>query len=317
MRGQAEVVKDKKTTIALIDSGIDESSQIKAKIKYKYNLSEEKTIVDGHGHSTALIGMLDEFCGDSIELIIIKVLNDQCRCSSKTLLEALDMAIELKPDIINLSLGTDNLSLRREFEARCDQAFSKDIVLVTTTVETSDTLPFMIEKTVKVKSHENIIEANQLYLDKKSVFYTLGIPHIVPWKNGKYVFINRNSFVTPYFISKFVEFKNSHDLNNYSILREVRGNCVGFSQIQLKEIKVTEPIDQNLYNRVISIISQFIPNIEGIQSTFTQGLNINNCIDVLMKVEKTLGQKLPFAHFNLYDFTYVSNLSNKIKGFLV
>jgi hypothetical protein len=317
MRRQGEVVKDRKTTIALIDSGIGEDFQVKAKIKYKFNLSGEKTIVDGHGHCTALIGMLDEFCVDSIELIIIKVLNNQCSCSSKTLLEALDMAIELKPDIINLSLGTDNLALRKEFETRCSQAISKDIILVTTTFENNDTLPFIIEGTVKVKSHDDIIDASQLYIDEKSVFYTLGIPHLVPWKNGRYVFINRNSFATPYFISEFVKSKSSIDLNNYSILKEVRKSCLEFSGVQLKEIIITNPSDSNLHEKVLSIIRKFIPNLEENESTFIQGLSINNCIDILMKVEKDIAQKIPFTHFNLYDFIYASNLSNKIKEFLV
>lgn len=306
-------VKKNKTIIALIDSGLGSFPHLNAKIKYKYNLSGEKTIADGHGHCTALLGMLDEFCGISIELIIIKVLNEQCRCSSKTLLEALDMAIDLEPDIINLSLGTENLALMEEFEIRCKKAFFKDIILVTTTVENNDSLPFLIERTVKVKSHENIFEANQLYLDEKSIFYTLGIPHIVPWKNGEYVFINRNSFVTPYFISEFVKCKNSlNNNNNYAVLSEVTKGCTEYSQIKLKEIKVAEPMDQVIYNTMTSIISCFIPSLKSVQSTFVQGLKINNCIDVLRKTEEIMGQKIPFTHFNLYDFTYLSNLSNKI-----
>jgi hypothetical protein len=303
-----------KVVIAIIDSGVSSNLNVKSNIKYSCNLSTSNSIEDGHGHGTALIGMLDEFCYSKVEFIVIKILDDQCRCTSKTLLEALDIAMELAPDIINLSLGTEDISLRSEFEARWRIAFLKDILLVTTTDENNMSLPFMVSGTTGVKTNRFLLNDRGLYVDDNSVFHTIGSPHIVPWLKGKYVFINKNSFATPYFIREFVNYKlNNHFIDNYNALFEFKKQCRLITELEIKNSSPVIPNDFELYNRLLAIVRSIIPDFDEEKNTFSQGLSMEGCLDILFSLEKKSNVKILFTHFNIYDFEYVSNLSDKIQ----
>ncbi|WP_194540753.1 S8 family serine peptidase [Paenibacillus sp. JZ16] len=315
MNSTTPILYEKKITVAVIDSGLS-SLQVNTKIKFSCSLLGDDSIEDGHGHGTGLVGMLSEFCGNRIEFIIIKVLDDNCRGSSKTLIKAMDIAIDLQPDIINLSLGTEDMSLRSEFVTKCKLAITKDILLITTTNENERSLPFILDETIRIKSSKQIVDTEQLYIDQYSTFYTLGIPHIVPWKNGKYVFINRNSFAPPYFIRKFLDYKLRNSLNNYSTVTEIKKNCSNIAELKTKELKFEIPSDFDFYRSLLEITQRYIPQFEEQKITFAQGLKMNDCIDILVDTEKKFGIKIPFTYFNINDFTYISNLSNKINKVL-
>lgn len=311
--------KNDKVTIAIIDSGLSSELPLNTKIVYSCSLLEGKDSEDGHGHGTALVGMMDEFCGKDIELIIFKVLDCCCKCSSYDLLIALDMAIKMSPDIINLSLGTTNRIMKDEFEEKCNLAEQKDIIIVTTTDEIQQTIPYIINNTVGVIANANILDKDKIYTDNNFKFYALGVPHIVPWKNGDKVFINKNSFTTPYFIKQFVKYKKTyHTLNNFQVLFKMRNNTLHINSCDNSETDIPIQIPNNIiiFDKLKKIMTDKIENFDENMNNFAQGFTMKGCIELLNQLEKELKCKIPYTHFNINDFYYISNLSNKINKYL-
>ncbi|NOJ73110.1 hypothetical protein [Paenibacillus alvei] len=304
---------DKKIRVIVIDSGINEDLYLKCYIRNYISLIKSDTIKvkDEHGHGTAIIGMLNDFCKDLIDITVIRVLDEKCSSSCSHLLEAIDISIDLNPDIINLSLGTEDLSYVEDFKVRCKLANEKDILLVTTDNGSKYCLPSMMEETVRVKKDERVTTEDLYY--NKSYFCAIGIPHIVPWKDLNYVFVNRNSFVTPYFINEFVgrKIKNNMFSNNeiqYRMRNEVR-------KIEnTKLIRRKHECVKNIYwyQIIVKITTKIFGEFNHNVNLFKQGFTMSDCIELLLQLKLEFSVEIPFTKFNLYDFEYVSNLSNKV-----
>lgn len=305
--------KKDKVRIVIIDSGISSELEVKGSLVQSINLQGTGNVEDGHGHGTALVGMLDEFCGNSLDLVMIKILDDHCRCTTDDLLKAMDLAIEIRPDIINLSLGTEDMSRSGDFEKRSDLARSKDILMVTTTNGRYNCLPYLLDNSIKVVTNSKILNDDYLYVNKHSVFLTLGTYHIVPWKSGKYVFMDRNSFSTPYFIREFVKSKvDNQQLSNYELLLDIRKRCRDIDNLQVTGRILDIPEHPQIYQNIKRAVEVMIDNFDESKSTFEQGLSMEGCIDLLYQLKRELTSDMPFTFFNIYDFEFISNLTNKI-----
>ena len=97
--------------IVVIDSGVHlghpHIGQVCGGVAVAADGSIAEDIVDRLGHGTAVMAAIRDHLPDA-EYYVVKLFNDQLRCSSRALLSALDWAIQRQPDFINLSLGTTN-----------------------------------------------------------------------------------------------------------------------------------------------------------------------------------------------------------------
>lgn len=105
---------NKKITVAIIDSGIDGSKSnlndyIKLSLAFK--IGDKGTIIVDenaavkHEHGTAIAMIIQHICKD-VEFISINIFDECLLSDGRILIHSLKQAIELKPDIIHLSLGT-------------------------------------------------------------------------------------------------------------------------------------------------------------------------------------------------------------------
>lgn len=108
-------LEESNKTIAIIDSGYTKTDDLNDfDVIYEYNfINDNYDVTDDYGHGTALISILvgtkNNFVGilDSPKLIILKVMDSFGSCNYKNVNSAILKAIELKADIINLSIGSD------------------------------------------------------------------------------------------------------------------------------------------------------------------------------------------------------------------
>lgn len=132
-------MKNNKIKIALIDSGVDINNlnlynKPIVSIKITENNGDfeyENSLIDENGHGTAICGIIFDKCSD-IELISIKILNKDLKCTLDKLIEAIKFAIKENVSIINLSLGIlDNHTNRmNELVKMCDLASKKGIYII-------------------------------------------------------------------------------------------------------------------------------------------------------------------------------------------
>ncbi|OAB44806.1 S8 family serine peptidase [Paenibacillus glacialis] len=317
------IINVKPVVIAVIDSGISNELLLSNTLVIeKITLTEKGTVwgnaVDEHGHGTAIAGMLSEFCGNSIELIIIKILNENCRSTSIQMIKAIEMAIEMKPDIINMSLGTEDFTYKGDLVRLCNLAQLNDILITTTTSKNNiSTLPYILEGTIKVLTHSQLRNDKYLYSDHIDRFYTLGAAHIVPWKNGRIVFINQNSFATPYFIKEFILIKKNEGFkSNYDACNALLTKCKNISNIENNIINKEMPINRLIFNEIIQIVRRNYKDFNESHNSFIQDLDSKFCVELLQVIKNEFAYEIPVSYFNIYDFEYISNLSNKIDAIL-
>ena len=129
--------------IAIIDSGVDFIDKVQ--ISKRINLIPEEEGVnplcdDTTGHGTLVAGIIaaqqtsdSELHGinDNVELISIKVLDENNQAPLGRIIEAVEVAIEQDVDIINISMGTDVYS--KAFENTIKTAQDNDILVVAST----------------------------------------------------------------------------------------------------------------------------------------------------------------------------------------
>ncbi len=104
----------KSVVIVIIDSGInscisDLSKYIKKETGFKINdngvIVEDMAMPIKHEHGTLIALIIRHIC-PKVELISINILNERLATDGRVLIYALEKALEYKPNIIHLSLGT-------------------------------------------------------------------------------------------------------------------------------------------------------------------------------------------------------------------
>ncbi len=118
--------------IAVIDSGVNVAHpHITARIQpvFLNPANEERSVEDNAGHGTAVMAAIQEKAPDA-EYFVIKLFSRSLRTSAERLIEAIEWSIENRMNLVNLSLGTSNPSVRRELQELAARAQRSDVLLV-------------------------------------------------------------------------------------------------------------------------------------------------------------------------------------------
>lgn len=125
--------------IGLVDSGIDLShpkignihSGVSISIEHNALIRKEENCIgiDKIGHGTACAGIIHNKAPDAA-IFNIKIFHDDLTCRGQILIDALQWAIERRLHIVNLSLGTTDITLREPLQEICDKALKENIIIV-------------------------------------------------------------------------------------------------------------------------------------------------------------------------------------------
>ena len=106
----------KSVKIAVIDSGIPDHIDLIVNKRLSRNFVPNESGNDNYDHATSVVGLLNSqtnfhdmegICPDA-EIICLKVLDNEGGGDEYHIKKALEYCLELKPDIINLSFGTED-----------------------------------------------------------------------------------------------------------------------------------------------------------------------------------------------------------------
>lgn len=178
IEGESETNK----TIAIIDSRLTKTDDLnECNIIYEYNfINNSYDVTDDYGHGTALtsvlVGTKNNFIGilKNPKLIILKVMDNFGSSNYKNVNLAILKAIELKVDIINLSMGMNFEN--EEISNSINLALENDILVVSSIGDFQNdnaTYPARMNGVISVESQ---IEDGSKYLFSNNFDSTVRIP---------------------------------------------------------------------------------------------------------------------------------------------
>jgi hypothetical protein len=139
MRGSSSVAKwpmPDPVRIAVIDSGVhpDHPHIDAARLLPGFVVARDGAVtaddtLDRLGHGTAVTAAIMEQAPDAL-CLPIRVFHDGLRASARALVRAIDLAVEARVDMINLSLGTVNPAHAPAFAAAVERAVKADVLIV-------------------------------------------------------------------------------------------------------------------------------------------------------------------------------------------
>ena len=123
--------------VAIVDSGVDSShprvGPLAGGIAFfpgpEGRISSDTDFSDCAGHGTACAGIIRRKAKDA-ELYSVRIFDDALSTQGKVLIAALKWAIDLKVDIVNLSLGSTDQSLVSDLVCICRQAQEAGVLVV-------------------------------------------------------------------------------------------------------------------------------------------------------------------------------------------
>ena len=123
--------------VAIVDSGIDPSHLRIGPISERIALAigpdgqdvQSTDTEDGVGHGTACAGIIRKKAPDA-ELYRVRIFDESLSTDGRTLVAAIRWAIAQGMDVVNLSLGTTDVTFRDTIEEACREAVRANVILV-------------------------------------------------------------------------------------------------------------------------------------------------------------------------------------------
>ncbi len=193
--------------VAIIDSGIDISHPSIGMIAGGVNILINK---DGHfiyssevtdciGHGTACAGIIRKKAPDAA-LYSVRIFNEFLIADGRALIAAIQWCIDNEMDVVNLSLGTTDVTFKKALQKVCRKAVDAGVILVA--AESNDggeSYPAVFSAVIGVTGGA-IHEPDGFYYrkDQRIECVARGDEQRVCWLNGKHIMTGGNSFAAPH-----------------------------------------------------------------------------------------------------------------------
>lgn len=171
--------------VVIIDSGINKKyaknnlnviKSLSLYIDKNNNISEKDGFECNNPHGTAIADIITSINPDA-QIIDINILDDNLETNGYILLKSIERAIEIKPDVINLSLGTNSLKYIIRMIKLIRKAVKNNIHVVAAYDNSGKiTFPAMIKGVIGVKSISHFGKENfsNQYACKRNIYYAPG-----------------------------------------------------------------------------------------------------------------------------------------------
>lgn len=305
--------------IAVIDSGLIPTFLPKNnRIFYQGNIMPNGDInsntIDFSGHGTSIVNILDDACSGD-DFLIIKILDQRNTAKEKQLKKALEIALEMKADVVNLSLGIEKKSIDPELLELLELFNYKKSFIVTTTTSANVNNPlYKNPNVVKVLGLPGISRYAQVYYD--GVFYRNNLPQLRKWIGKKFKVIGGNSFCVPFIVAQ-IDACLKLNMQRNEVLQYLMhtSNIISLSDFeQLSQFHIEKETisDIDTYRTVLRLIENFLTEPLVAAELFTNGINNKNITGFIDYLSSKLFIELNEKNIEFEDLFFVENLSNKI-----
>lgn len=228
----------KGVNVAVVDSGIDATHPDVGPVQGYVEIREAddlRLVHDTHphddsfGHGTACAGVIRSLA-PSCELYSVKVLGGKNTGTGRVFAAGLRWAIDNGMQVCNLSLGTTKRDFFSIFHELADEAYFKNIVLVTAANNMPiPSYPSVYSSVISVASHA-VQDPYVFYYNPNPPveFGALGIDVDIAWQNHKRRKMTGNSYASPHLAGLVTTILGKHPgltvFQLKTILRELAAN---------------------------------------------------------------------------------------------
>ncbi len=193
--------------IAIIDSGIDAShsdvGDIAGGVHIQIGKDGVVVFLDAHadcaGHGTACAGIIRKKAPDAA-LYSVRIFDASLMADGRALIAAIQWCIDNEMDVVNLSLGTTDVTFKKSLQKVCCQAVDAGVILVAAeSNDGSESYPAVFPEVIGVTGGA-IYEPDGFYYrkDQRIECVARGDEQRVCWLNGKHIMTGGNSFAAPH-----------------------------------------------------------------------------------------------------------------------
>lgn len=193
--------------IGVIDSGIESSHPgagtvaggVQMSMDEKGNVIHSDDYEDCSGHGTACAGIIRKKAPDA-ELYSIRIFDQSLSAHGDVLIAGIEWAIENKMDVLNLSLGSTDVSYRERLRDVCQGAAKAGIIIVAAEHNAGmECYPAVFPEVIGVSGGDIYHPAAYFYRDAHAIeFVARGNKQRLCWLNGTEIIADGSSFAAPH-----------------------------------------------------------------------------------------------------------------------
>ena len=193
--------------IAIVDSGIEASHEdvgdVAGGVHIQIGGEGEAVFLDDHadcaGHGTACAGIIRKKAPDAA-LYSVRIFDASLMADGRALIAAIQWCIDNEMDVVNLSLGTTDVTFKKALQKVCRKAVDAGVILVA--AESNDggeSYPAVFPAVIGVTG-DAIHKPDGFYYrkDQRIECVARGDEQRVCWLNGKHIMTGGNSFAAPH-----------------------------------------------------------------------------------------------------------------------
>ena len=202
--------------LAIVDSGIDAShsgvGDVAGGVHIKIGGEGEVLFLDDYadcaGHGTACAGIIRKKAPGAA-LYSVRIFDESLIADGRALIAAIQWCIDNEMDVVNLSLGTTDVTFKKSLQKVCRKAVDAGVILVA--AESNDGLesyPAVFSEVIGVtggtiadlSTPQHAYEPDGFYYRKEQRIECVarGDEQRVCWLNGKHIMTGGNSFAAPH-----------------------------------------------------------------------------------------------------------------------
>ena len=193
--------------IAIVDSGIDAShsgvGDVAGGVHIQIGKDGETVFWDDHadcaGHGTACAGIIRKKAPSAM-LYSVRIFDDSLLADGRALIAAIQWCIDNEMDVVNLSLGTTDVTFKASLQKICRKAVDGGVILVAAeSNDGNESYPAVFPEVIGVTGGA-IYEQDGFYYrkDQRIECVARGDEQRVCWLNGKHIMTGGNSFASPH-----------------------------------------------------------------------------------------------------------------------
>lgn len=309
--------------IAIVDSGIDKDLFDKKIVEHVDFVGGETDTTNNHGNlcCSALLSV-----NDDVEIYDIRILNEYNGCSTKILLDALEYLSYKEIDIINLSLTSNLVEYRQEYEAIIKKIMSSGKIIVASKANDNKvSLPASLKGVIGVTG--NIFKSNtsfwynetldiQCVADKK--------PELLLSKKNVYEMFGGNSKATAVFTGLVGKYMDCYASKDYEAVQKMlmqkaereRWTHISEESFYIKDKEISGELLKKLISVVKTSLKLDLTDQELIYSKekIIPGVNRTNAFLLIKNIEEVFNIRINYSSVNIFWFYSITNLYYMLEG---